>query len=298
MRIGLLTVLVVAGAAFATASVSIASRAGGIERVQVGVSGRNATRGLSPLLYVVVPVVRDYRQTKFDGEQAEWRGPDYHATQKAGTDATTLFLRSEFASDAGSLAGMTRKALVHTTWPVAAKESVKVPRLLGGRTVGAVAGLVLLAGEPIEGSARFESVVAIPLCHGVFGAIDFYAGAPPQDASGSAGQYLVGDTPAKQWNHDHALAATHGVKLDGPLPGGRISARRVGAAVSGAVADCGGGLQHVPLQLQRNAGAGWTTVRRGASGPGGRFRLAIRGAGRYRVVAAVGPFKAASAAVG
>jgi hypothetical protein len=49
---------------------------GTVERVQVGVSGRNATRGLSPALYVDVPVVADYREARFDGKQGAWTGLD------------------------------------------------------------------------------------------------------------------------------------------------------------------------------------------------------------------------------
>jgi predicted outer membrane lipoprotein len=48
-----------------------------MERVQVGVKGRNATR-------VDVPV-GDYTSAKFDGEQGDWQGPAYTATQSATT---------------------------------------------------------------------------------------------------------------------------------------------------------------------------------------------------------------------
>jgi len=282
--------------AAAAAAVSLAA-GGTVDKVQVGVSGRNATEGLSPSLYVDVPVVADYQQAKFDGEQGDWQGPDYTATKSSDTGRTDLSFRSVFDNHVGSLDGMATKALVHGTWTQSEKSSVQVARVLGGRTVGAVGGELVLYEEPISGSARWESVLALPLCHGVFGAVDLYADAPPADTSGTAGQYLVGTTPAKQWNHDHALAAAHGVKLDGPLPGGRVSARAAGKAVAGSVADCGGALQGVPLVLQRKAGSGWAAGGRGVSGAGGRFTLPARGAGSYRVVASLGPLQATSGPV-
>jgi hypothetical protein len=286
MRMAWRGCLALAGALL-LASVALA---GTIDRVKVGVTGRNATAGLSAALYLDVPVVADYRQSKFDGEQGDWQGPDYAATEKPGTGRTDLSFRSDFENNVGSLDGMARHALVHGTWTRAAKQSVRVPRLLGGRTVGAVGGELVLYQEPVETSARWESVLALPLCHGVFGAIDLYADAPAADTSGTAGQYEVGTTPAKQWNHDHALAAAQGVKLDGPLPGGHVAARAAGKTVTGVVADCGGGLQGVPLVLQR----GGSSAGRGVSGNGGRFALPAHVPGTYRVVAALGPFRATS----
>src|SRR5690349_19190583 len=100
--------------ALAAASVGLA--AGPVERVKVGVTGRNATEGLSAALYVDVPVVADYRQSTFDGEQGDWQGPDYTATRKPGSQRTDLSFRSIFDNRVGSLAGMSKKALVHTTW--------------------------------------------------------------------------------------------------------------------------------------------------------------------------------------
>jgi len=284
-------------AVVALTAAASAAAAGGIERVQVGVSGRNATAGLSPSLYVDVPVVADYRESKFDGEQGDWQGPDYHATQSSDTGRTDLSFRSVFDNHVGSAAAMAAKGLVHATWQRDQTGAVRVPRVLGGRAVGSVGGVLVVYEEPIEGSARWEAVLSLTLCHGVYGAVDFYADAPPEDTSGTAGQYLVGSTPAKQWNHDHALAAVGGVKLDGPLPGGNVAAHASGSAVVGRVADCGGGLEHVPLTLQRSAGGGWATVRRGTSGAGGAFRLPAAGAGSFRVVASLGPLSATSASV-
>jgi hypothetical protein len=279
-------------AALAVVSCALAA-ASTVDKVQVGVSGRNATAGLSPALFIDVAVVQDYTQAKFDGEQGDWTGPAYTATQKPGTGVTDLSFRSIFDNAVGSLAAMVQKALVQKTWTQAQSSAVRVPRVLAGRTVGTIAGAMALYEEPIGGSARWESVVALPLCHNVFGAVDFYADAPPQDTSGTAGQYQVGTTPAKQWNEDHALASIKGVALDGPLPGAHVTARASGKRLTGVVGDCGGGLQGVPLVVQRAGSA----AGRGVSGAGGTFSLPAHGAGRYRVLAALGPFKAASATV-
>ena len=289
LRIGTGTLIAALGLAGAAVGASTQ-----VDRVQVGVSGRNATEGLSPSLYVDVPVVAGYRQSKFDGEQGDWQGPDYTATQKPGAGRTDLSFRSDFENDVGSLDGMATKGLVHTTWKQSSKGSVRVPRVLAGRTVGTVGGELLVVSEPISGSARWESVLAVPLCHGIFGAIDLYADAPAQDTSGTAGQYLVSGTHATTWNEDHALSAARGVKLDGPLPGGSATARAAGRTITGKVADCGGELQNVPVTLEQQSGAGWATAGRGKSGPGGVFRLPAKGAGNYRVVAALGPFQATS----
>lgn len=287
---------VVSAGAVATAAVAAAAGSGTVDRVQVGQPGRNATQGLSAALYVDVPVAQDYTQAKFDGQQGDWTGPDYTATQKPGTGRTDLSFLSEFQDaefGVHSVPQMIQKTLVHETWSQEQRAQVRVPRVLAGRSVGTISGSAALFAEPITGSARFEAVIAFPLCLGDFAAIDFYADAPPEDTSGTAGQYLVGTTPAKQWNHDHALASTMGVKLDGPLPHPHVTARSTDNAISGVVGDCGGGLQSIPIVLQR----GSAVVGRGKSGPGGKFKLPTKGAGSYRVVAALGPFKAASPAV-
>ena len=292
VRVAVLVVAAVAGLAAAALA-----WAGTVDRVRVGVTGRNATQGLSSALYVDVPVVADYVQSKFDGEQGDWQGPNYHATQSTTTGRTDLSFRTDFESHVGSLNGSVQHALVHKNWTLDEKSAVKVPRLLGGRLVGAVGGELAVYAEPVPGAARWEAVLAIPLCGGVFGAVDFYADAPPQDTSGTAGQYLVGTTPAKQWNRDHDVAAAQGVKLDGPLPGARITVRASGKSLTGVVRDCGSGLQGVPVVLQRRAATGWSATGRATSGPGGTFKLPGRGPGSYRVVAALGPFKATSGAV-
>jgi hypothetical protein len=286
-----------AGAAGAGLVTALAAFAGTVDRVQVGVGGRNATEGLSPALYVDVPVVAGYVQSKFDGEQGDWQGPTYTASQSTTTGRTDLFFRADFENHVGSLDGSAQHALVHKDWTLDRKSPVKVPRLLAGRVVGAVGGELAVYAEPITGAARWETVLAIPLCRGVFGAVDFYADAPPQDTSGTAGQYLVGTTPAKQWNHDHAVAAARGVKLDGPLPGTRVAAHAVGRRVTGKVSDCGGGLEHLPVMLQGQAGSGWSTASRGLTGPGGAFRLVAPGGGSFRVSVTFGPLKAATATV-
>ena len=295
-----LGVCAVSAAGAVAAAVVAAAGTGTVDRVQVGQRGTNATEGLSAALYVDVPVVQDYTQAKFDGEQGDWTGPDYTATQKPGTGRTDLSFLSEFQDaefGVRSVPQMIQKTLVHKTWSQEQSSRVRLTRVLAGRAVGTISGSAALFAEPITGSAKFEAVIAFPLCLGDFAAIDFYAAAPPEDMSGTAGQYLVGTTPAKQWNHDHALAAAQGVKLDGPLPGNHIAAHAAGKTVAGVVGDCGGGLQSVPLTLQRKAGAGWVAAGHGSSGAGGKFALPAHAAGSYRVVAALGPFAATSGGV-
>jgi hypothetical protein len=286
---------------FAAAAVTFllavtAAGAGTIDRVQVGVTGRNATKGLSPALYVDVPVVADYVQSKFDGEQGDWQGPTYTATQSTTTGRTDLSFRTDFENNVGTLDGMAEHALVHKDWTLSQKNAVKVPRLLGGIAAGTVGGKLVVYAEPITGSARWESVLAIPLCHHIFVGMDFYADAPTTDVSGT-NQFLVGSTPAKQWNHDHALAAARGVELDGPLPGAQVAAHPAGKSVAGVVRDCGGGLQNVHLTLLRKSGTRWAPAGHGKSGPGGKFVLPAHARGSYHVVAKLGPLHVTSGSV-
>ncbi|HEY7692850.1 MAG TPA: hypothetical protein VH816_10965 [Gaiellaceae bacterium] len=278
-------------ACVATASVWAAT----VDRVKVGVGGRNTTRGLSSALYVAVPVVEDYTQSRFDGEQGDWQGPTYSSGQSSTPGRADLSFRSDFENKefhVVSLAGMVQHALVHQSWTHAETHAVRVPRVLAGKAVGAIGGELAVYQEPISSSARWEAVLALPLCHGVFGAIDFYAGAPAADTTGTGGEYLVGTTPAKQWNHDHAVAAAQEVALDGPLPDAHVTAHRTAGRITGVVGDCGGGLRNVPVRLQRKAGAGWTAAGRGLSGAGGKFALPAAAAAGYRVVARLGPFSA------
>ena len=82
-----------------------------MERVQVGVKGRNATR-------VDVPV-GDYTSAKFDGEQGDWQGPAYTATQSATTGRAGLSFRSDFEDDVGSLDGMVKPTTTRSPRPAA-----------------------------------------------------------------------------------------------------------------------------------------------------------------------------------
>ena len=273
LLLGVLTCLVALPAASAATA----------DRVQVGRPGQNATAGFPLALFTSVTLLPDYRLLgRFDGESRNWQGPNWSDGSLGGR--TTLDWQVTFAP-AGSAAAMARNALGGLAWPVAERPRVQVPHFVGKRKVGSIPAVTLLMKAPGDNNAQYESVLAFPLCRGVFAAAKFSLLNPGSEyASDPSVPFLVKGVPTKQWNHDRALAALGRVKLEGYLPPGRVTARAAGRSVTGAVRDCrGDAMAGVPLRLLR----GSATVARTRAAANGTYRLAAPGPGTYRVVVAL-----------
>ena len=155
----------------------------------------------------------------FDGESRNWEGPEYRAATLGGT--STLDWQVTFDRP-GSAAAMARKALGQQSWPVAEQPTVRIPHLVGTRNVGSIPAVALLTKAPGDNNAQYESVVAFPLCRGLFVAADFSLLTPGSEyATSPSDRFLISGTPTKQWNHDRAveaLGAGHARGLPAPRP--------------------------------------------------------------------------------
>lgn len=249
------------------------------DRVQVGRPGQNVTAGFPLAAFATVTLLADYRAVgRFDGESRNWQGPDYSAGSLGGK--STLDWQMTFDA-AGSAAVMARNALGGQAWPVAERPEVRIQHLVGKRSVGSIPAVALLTKAPGENNAQYVSVVAFPLCRGVFAAAAFSLLNPGSEyAADPSDQFLVKGVPARQWNHDRAIAALGQVALEGYLPLGRVTARPAGRSVRGAVRDCRGDpMAGIEVRLVRDD----ATVAHARAAADGSYRLVAPSSGTYRV---------------
>lgn len=248
------------------------------DHVQVGRPGQNATAGFPLGLFTGVATLPGYRAVgRFDGESRNWEGPEYRAGTLGGT--STLDWQVTFDRP-GSAAAMAAQAL-GLSWPVAEQPTVRIPHLVGTRNVGSIPALALLTKAPGDNNAQYESVIAFPLCRGLFVAAKFSLLSPGSEyATAPSDRFLVAGAPAKQWNHDRAIEALGQVTLEGHLPPGRVTARATGRSVTGTVRDCRGDpMAGIEVRLLR----GRATAARARAAADGSYRLVARGPGTYRV---------------
>ena len=141
------------------------------DRVQVGRPGQNATAGFPLGLFTGVALLPGYRTVGlFDGESRNWEGPEYRAATLGGT--STLDWQVTFDRP-GSATAMATKTLGGLSWPVAEQPTVRIQHLVGTRNVGSIPALALLTKAPGDNNAQYVSVVAFPLCRGLFVAAAF-----------------------------------------------------------------------------------------------------------------------------
>jgi hypothetical protein len=256
-----------------------AASAATTDRVQVGRPGQNATPGFPLTLFVTVTTLPDHNAVgRFDAASRDWEGPDYRSSLRIAK--SKLSWNVTFASP-GSAAAMATRALA-LRWPLAESPQMRIPHLAGGRQVGSIPAVALLTKGPGDGNAQYESVVAFPLCRGVFAAAQFALLDPGFDfgTSPSDPVLVAGNVPARQWNHDSALAALGQVALEGHLPPGRVTARATGRSIRGTVRDCRGDpMAGVALRLLR----GRAVVGRAKVAADGSYRVVAPGRGSYRV---------------
>jgi hypothetical protein len=260
-----------------------AATAATTDRVQVGRPGQNATAGYPLGLYTSVTLLPRYRALgRFDGESRNWEGPAHRSASGLG-GRSTLDWQVTFERT-GSAAAAARGALV-LQWPVVERPQVRIPHRVGRRVVGSIPAVAYLTKAPGENNAQYESVLAFPLCGGLYATARFSVASPVSEyGTDPSDTFLVEGVPAKTWNHDHALAALRQVSLEGYLPAGRITARAAGRTVSGVVRDCRGDpMAGIDVRLL----SGRSVVARAKAAAGGKYRLAAPGSGSYRVEVAL-----------
>jgi hypothetical protein len=267
------------------------------DRVQVGVAGRNVTRGFSPALFVQVASPPDYAKgCCYDGDSGQWVGPRYQTqTGNLGGDSSIdwgVAFESRFATAEAAARGK----LIHG-YPDVASGATTVPHLVGGRNVGSIPAFMVLTAEG-GNSARHEGALAFPLGRRVYAIARFAVFNPSSVSAAPFGDYTVKGVLASTWNRDQATTALAGIALEGNLPPARVTARAAGRRVRGAVSDSlGGPLAGVRVTLERRSGARWRSAATGSTTATGTYSLAALRPGSYRVSATLAGSTARSGVV-
>jgi len=264
--------------------------AAAIDRVVVGVTGRNATVGFSAGLYVEVMVESGYHKTSFDGDHGVWVGPPYHSTKnaslggKAGADWTVYF-------DKGLTVKQAQAKHFVQHWARLQAASIDVPHVVGQTRVAKIRGTWLLTKGPGDTNSQFEGVLTFPLCRGVVVSAEFAFLTPFSVSDNTGGQYRVyaspGDKDPVSWNYGAAVLAPAEVALLGYLPAAQIGpvsmlkpAGSATHAVAGRVLDCSGApMPSVPVRV------GNTTAH---ADERGIFQVHVPSAGDYPVTVTAG----------
>lgn len=259
-----------------------------IDNVVVGQSGRNATHGFSPSLYVQVMVEKEYTKASFDGDSGSWVGPPYRSTTNPKLGGTAKFGWSVYFDKGISVEQAMAKHFIHGWAPFSA-ETVQILHVVGSTRVAQIKGSYRLTKGPGDANAQFEGVLSFPLCRGVVTSARFSLLEPYSITDGLGGQFRVieqiGDKDALSWNRDAAALAPAYVALKGFLPVAQVTATHPIAnplLITGVVKDCTGArMPGAAVQVGR------TTVRVRANARG-VYLLHVKKAGTYVVVAQAG----------
>lgn len=251
-----------------------------VDRVQVGRRGLDVTAGFPPQTYVSVAPLPGYRAVgRFDGVSRTWRGPAFRSADGVGGAATIEWRVSFLAAPSAAVAA--RRALDDEAWPVVEEPRARIQHRVAGARIGSIPAAALVTEAPGENDARFASVVAFPLCHGLYVAAAFSLSTPATEFGGTPSDPVrVDGVPARRWNRERALDALAQVAVQGYLPVGRVTARTEGRTIRGVVRDCRGHpMAGIGVRLLRDG----ATVARGRAGADGRYRIVAPGPGSYRI---------------
>jgi hypothetical protein len=247
---------------------------------------RGYARNLSIVIVSPPKYVLDYAGRL--GNDAQWKGPRYEATERPSLGGLAGLGWSADIELAPSNRATVRKNLLQG-WEVVASGTDPVERRVGGRVVGSLPGTWLITqGSVMAGEARYEGGIVFPLC-GRTALVEVSALTPAGDSAGGAmgfGDYVIEGMKPTEWNRAQVLATLRAVRLEGNLPAGRVTARRRGGSIAGSVTDCNRhALAGQAVIVQRRVGRAWQVVSRGKTTASGSYSVAARGTGPFRVVA-------------
>jgi hypothetical protein len=268
-----MTRLMLVAAALLSLTAGLAG-AGETDRVVVGQPGRNSTRGFSPALFVTVTAPLEYERT---GDR-RWTGPRCEVSGRPSLSSEVFITWGVRFDDVRKTAAEAARAALTFEWTTVGDEPVAVSHVVAGRTVGTMPGHLLLTDVQAE-QGWHEGSIAFSLGRGVFATAEFWGRGPPFDC-------LVAGTPVSQWQRTAVLSALRSVQLEGNLPPARVTAGARSGRVVGVVTDSFGHvLAAVGVKLERRDGGRWGVVGAGATDRNGRYSLAARASGTYRVTA-------------
>jgi hypothetical protein len=220
----LLIALVVAATAVPIAA------AADVDRVQVGLPGRNTTRAFSSQTFVVVTTPAAYTRLSFDGDAGSWRGPRCVVSSRPDLSADVRVPWAlRFSDTYASREDAADRARTFRDLPELSRGTIAVPHRIRGKGVGAISAYYVL-GQSGEDYGWAEVGLGIPLTRGVFAAMRFWSTGPSFACN-------VGTTSSRQWHVDAVQAAAARVVVDGNLPAARITAHGARRRMSGFVND-------------------------------------------------------------
>ena len=257
-------------------------------RAQVGVSGRNDTKGYAPSLAIVFASPSSYGAgCCVDSDSGEWKGPRYAGTKANTGGDSTIDWRTTFTRASASPQGAAQANLVQH-WPQLSTSTLAVPHTVAGTKVGTISGYVLTTRAPGSGAAQMEAALAFRLCKGLFVVAGFSLLAPQQDPDGLGGAFLVNGQSASSWNAAQAAAALQGVSVDGNLPPRSIVARASGRRIVGVARDC---LGQPLVRLAVHLAPGGAVARTSSTGS---FSVVVAKPGTYKITTALAGVSASS----
>ena len=262
-----------------------------IDRVVVGVPGRNDTRGFSSKLYVEVMVEDEYQKVDFDGDSGNWLGPPYYSTLNQNLGGRAKASWSVYFDKGISVEQAMTKHFVQG-WERMQEFRIEVPHVVNDTRVAVITGQWRLTKGPGEHNTQFEGVLSFPLCKRVVASVEFAFLEPFTEDTGLGDFFRVypsvGDKDAMSWNQNVATLAPQYVAVDGYLPAASITAGPPNVVIAnqppheiaGLVRDCTGvGMPSVPVHT------GKIKVRTNARG---FYLIHAPKAGNYVVIATGG----------
>jgi hypothetical protein len=245
---------------------------------------------LVPGLSAAVTTIPQYTRTRFDRDSGSWRGPNCAPRGRLDLAAPLVLSWSVGVYRAASAeeAGVEARAF---EWKVVAAASLRLPHVIRGRTVGTIpAALVVTDSASTPG--YHESSVAFRLIGSQFVAAEAWS-------HGNTFACVVdGAGPAEEWHRRAAREALADLRVEGNFPPSRVTARRSGRRLSGAVTDVNRHpLVGAPVTLERRRGKLWRAVSRTRTTAAGRYVVRLRPGSLYRVTATAGRVTTRSRAV-
>jgi hypothetical protein len=236
---------------------------------------------LTPGLAATITTVPQYTRTAFDGDSGSWQGPNCVPRGRLDLARPLSLTWAVGVYRAGSAVAAGELARTFD-WKVVQATTVRLPHVVGGRTIGTIPAVLVVTGSP-SGTGYHEASVAFRLVGVRFAAAKTWS-------HGNAHPCLVdGGGPVDEWHRRVARQALEGIHIEGNLPPVRVTARRSGRIVRGAVTDVNGHpLVGVTVALERRTSTRWKTVRRAKTSASGAYAVRVSAAGLHRVATSSG----------
>lgn len=277
------------------ASVAVAAV---VDRIQVGVPGKPATRGFAHSLAMSLASPAGFKRgCCYDDVSGAWEGPRYEATHNPSRGgASRVEWVVTFERKAASPLAIARRAAWRQGSEIASGR-LRIAHVVGGRRVGFVPGVFVVEAEAPP-SARHLAVVVVEFGRRLHGVSVYDLSAPASNSAGRDGEFRVAGEVPSQWNRRQALAVVRRVGIVGDLPPRRVSVRALRADLTGVVRDdFGHPVSEAPIRLMRRVRGQWRTSGKSTTSTSGRYQFRLPARGRYRIVVSLAGSSASSAVV-